>query len=64
MEEEEYPLSSPDHDAAFFNHCLTTFYDQDSEDIIQAKCSAQDVSLKLLRFIVFSSIQSISATHL
>jgi hypothetical protein len=44
MEDEEYPLSSPSHDHAFFNHCLTTFYDQDSdEDIIQARCSTQEV---------------------
>lgn len=47
MEEEDYPLSS---DHALFNHCLTTFYDQDSDDIIQAKCSAQDVPPPLFRF--------------
>jgi hypothetical protein len=31
LEEEEYPLSSPELDHAFFNHCLTTFYDRDSQ---------------------------------
>lgn len=40
LEEEDYLLSSPEHDHAFFNHCLTTFYDQDSQEIIQTRCSA------------------------
>ena len=29
MEEDEYPISS-DYDQAFFNNCITTFYNQDS----------------------------------
>ena len=50
MEEEEFPLNSPEYDNAFFNYCLTTFYDHDSNDeIIQAKYSAQEVTILLSR---------------
>jgi hypothetical protein len=64
MEEEDYPLSSPDYDHAFFNHCLTTFYDQDSDEIIQAKCSAQDVPDFPFRCLIFWSTRLTSATLL
>jgi hypothetical protein len=60
--EEEYPLSSPDYDPAFFNHCLTTFYDQDSNEIIENKCSVQDVIPNLFRSSATLSIPSTSAT--
>jgi len=33
-------------DRDIVNHCLTTFYDQDSNDeIIQTKCTVQEVTL-------------------
>jgi hypothetical protein len=53
MEEEDYPLN--EYDQAFFNHCITNFYDQDSNnEIIHAKCNVEEVNYLLPRLLIIS----------
>lgn len=61
MIKEEYALGSLDYeqsllkpDRQLFNHCLTTFYDQDSnENIIQSRCSVQEVKFIWIKVICY-----------
>lgn len=53
---EEDPFNSLLNPDCTINHCITSFYDQDSnEDIIQAKCSTSEVISPPPRLSVTSS---------
>jgi hypothetical protein len=44
LEEEDYPLSERSLENGLFNHCLTTFYNDDSaQEIIHTRCNVHEV---------------------
>ena len=65
VKKEEDPFGTFQPDCTFFNHCITNFYDQDSEqDIPQHNCTPQDVCHTRSRSCATSNMSSTSATLL